>query len=71
MSSAGAALQIQEAIISQLHGKLCRPTDLLEALLRNGFTEADIRAAVAQLLNEERIELTNQRMLKIPGEVAA
>lgn len=66
----GATQEIQHAIFTQLKNP-CRPTQLLEALLQQGFTEAEIRGAVAQLLNEEKIELTTQRILKIADEVAA
>jgi len=71
MSSTGATVQIQEVVISQLHNGPCRPTQLLETLLRSGFTEAEVREAVAALLNEKKIELTSQRMLRIFDQVAA
>ena len=65
-------MQIQEAIIGQLRkSEACRPTELLEALLRQGFTEAEVREAVAQLLSEKRVELTTQRMLKLSNQAAA
>jgi len=65
-------MQIQEAIIGQLkESEACRPTELLEALLRQGFTEAEVREAVAQLLNEKKLELTTQRMLRLSNKAAA
>lgn len=61
--------QVQQAIVNKLQEGPCRPTELLKSLIDQGFTEADVREAVSQLLNEEKILLTGQQVLQ--NQVAA
>lgn len=56
--------QIQDAIIHKLEAGPCPPTDLLKALIEQGFAESEIRKTVSQLLNERVIELTGQQVLQ-------
>lgn len=58
--------KIQQAIIRTLQEGPCRPTELLKSLIGQGFSEADIRLAMSQLLNEEKILLTDQQVLQNP-----
>jgi hypothetical protein len=38
--------------------------DLLDVMERDGFSDSDVKEAVAKLLHEHRIELTSDRRLR-------
>lgn len=66
MTIMASSEKIQQAIIHKLQEGPCPPTELLKSLIGQGLSEADIRLAVSQLLNEEKILLTDQQVLQNP-----
>ena len=46
------------------------PLEFLGRLQQSGFSESDIREAMAYLINEHRVEMTPDRRIKRPARVA-
>jgi len=57
--------QAQGVVLKQLQGKEQRPSDLLENLTNQGYASVEIKRVLTRLLDEQRIELTSQRMLRM------
>ena len=53
----------EEAILRELKDKALRPVDLLDHLIKAGYTTSDVKLALARLLHDGRIELTSERVL--------
>ena len=59
-----ASETVEQAVIRELTGKSHRPLDLLEEVIRDGYTAAEVKAALAQLLHNGDIALTSDRVLR-------
>lgn len=57
--------QAQGVVLEKLQGKEQRPSDLLESLTSQGYPSLEIKRVLTRLLDEQRIELTSQRMLRM------
>ena len=56
---------VAKAVLEELQANERRPFDLLESLAKNkGYSSLEIKQALAQLLDDARIELTSQRILR-------
>ncbi len=56
--------QTEDAVLGELRFKEQRPSDLLENLSSKGYTTLEVKQALAQLLDDARIELTTRRILR-------
>ncbi len=54
----------QGAVLKELRSKEQKPSDLLENLTHKGYPSLEIKRALSELLNEARVELTSQRVLR-------
>jgi hypothetical protein len=54
---------MEEVVLRELREKALRPVDLLDHLIKEGYTTSDVKLALAQLLHDGRIELTSERVL--------
>jgi hypothetical protein len=61
----------RDAVLEALGNTEHEPMDLLKSLGAQGFGDADIKQAISELIHEGKIELTTQRMLKVPSQPAA
>jgi hypothetical protein len=57
--------QTQGLVLEELQGKEQRPSDLLENLTSQGYPSLEIKRVLTRLLDEQLIELTSQRMLRL------
>jgi hypothetical protein len=57
--------QTQGIVLEELQGKEQRPSDLLESLTSQGYPSLEIKRVLTRLLDEQLIELTSQRMLRM------
>jgi hypothetical protein len=62
---------IRDAVLQALGEFERQPMEILTRLGQRGYTDSDIKQAVSELIHEGKIELTSQRMLKIPAQPAA
>jgi hypothetical protein len=53
----------EEAVLRELKERALRPVDLLDRLIKEGYTTSQAKLAVAQLLHDGQIELTSERVL--------
>ncbi len=60
-----AAVDVRARIIEALTKKPWRPSELLAELERQGFTEAKLKDAIDALFDQDRLELSPDRFLKI------
>jgi len=65
------AINLRDAILQALGEFDLQPMEILTRLGQQGYTDSDIKQAVSELIHEGQIELTSQRMLKIPSQPAA
>jgi hypothetical protein len=64
-------VNIRDAVLRALEGSDRPPMEVLTRLGQLGYSDSDIKQAVSELIHEGKIELTPQRMLKIPSQSAA
>lgn len=57
--------QTQGIVIEKLQRQEQKPSDLLESLTSQGYPSVDIKRALTRLLEEQLIELTPQRILRM------
>jgi hypothetical protein len=62
---------VRDAVLKVLEDSVCPPMDILTSLGQLGYVDSDIKQALSELIHEGKIELTSQRMLKIPSQSAA
>lgn len=62
---------IRDAVLKLLENTECPPMGILTSLGQLGYVDSDIKQAVSELIHEGKVELTSQRMLKIPSQSAA
>ncbi len=67
-SMATAAVPVRTAILAKLREKDYRAIDLLRVLGTEGYNDSDIKQALSDLLREDLIELTPDRMLRFAAE---
>ena len=65
------AINIRDAVLQALEDCERQPMEILTRLGQLGYVDSDIKQAVSELIHEGKIELTSQRMLKIPSQPAA
>lgn len=57
--------QTQGIVLKELQTEERRPSDLLESLTSQGYPILEIKRVLTRLLDEQLIELTSQRMLRM------
>ena len=62
---------VREAVLNKLEESQARPIELLDRLAGREFTDSELQRAIADLLQEGRIELTSTRILRVKSESAA
>ena len=67
-SMAPAAATVRKAILAKLLDKDYTAIDLLQALGTAGYNDSDIKQALSDLLREDVIELTPDRMLHLAAQ---
>jgi hypothetical protein len=60
-----SAVDVLALIIKALTEKPCRPIELLASLEKQGFTEAKLKDAIDVLFDQDRLELSPDRFLKV------
>jgi hypothetical protein len=55
---------VEDIVLRKVRDKEHRPVALLESLSEAGYSSAQLKLAVAQLLHEGQIELTPERLLR-------
>jgi hypothetical protein len=60
------------AVLNSLQGNSFLPSQLIERLLSDGnLSESDLKEAIAQLLHDDKLELTPDRHLHVVAATAA
>lgn len=54
-------------MLREVRRKEYRPLDLMESLSKAGYSSAELKLALAQLLHEGRVELASKRVLRPAG----
>ena len=55
---------VENVVLRQVREKeQCRPLELLESLRHAGYSDAELKLALAELLDSGKIELTSKRVL--------
>jgi hypothetical protein len=62
--------KMQEVLDAMRDGQSHRPTELIESLRKQGMTEAEAKGAIAYLLNDMQLEMTENRVLRLTELVA-
>jgi len=56
---------VVEAVLNALQEKALLPSDLIKYLVGKGVSESDVKEAVAQLLHDQDLELSTDRLLHV------
>jgi hypothetical protein len=56
---------VVEAVLNALHEQALLPSDLIKYLVGKGVSESDVKEAVAQLLHDQDLELSTDRLLHV------